>query len=63
MDLLASDDRILDGALELAVQHRFQIYDAVILTAAAEAECEMLYSEDMQHGFVWRGVKIVNPLL
>ena len=50
----------LMAALDLAVQ-RFGIWDAIILSAAAEAECQLLLSEDMQHGFVWRGVTIVNP--
>jgi len=48
------------GAADLA-QNRFGIWDAVILCAAAEAGCEMLLSEDMQDGFVWKGVTIVNP--
>lgn len=51
----------LETALDLAVQHRLQIFDAVILAASAEAGCRMLLSEDMQDGFVWRGVTVVNP--
>lgn len=48
------------AAVDLALQ-QFGIWDAVILSAAAEADCQMLLSEDMQNGFVWRGVTIVNP--
>jgi predicted nucleic acid-binding protein len=33
----------------------------VILAAAAEAGCRLLVSEDMQAGFTWGGVTIVNP--
>jgi predicted nucleic acid-binding protein len=51
----------LDTALDLAAAHRLQIFDAIILAAAAEAGCRMLLSEDMQDGFVWRGVMVVNP--
>ena len=50
-----------DDALELAARHNFRIWDAVILAAASEAGCSVLLSEDMQHGFVWRGVTIVDP--
>ena len=49
------------GALDLAAQHRLQIFDAIILAASAEAGCRMLLSEDMQDGFVWRGTMVVNP--
>ena len=49
-------------ALDLVVDHRFQLWDALILTAASEAGCTILLSEDMQDGFVSRGLTIVNPL-
>jgi predicted nucleic acid-binding protein len=51
----------LDAALDLAVGHRFSIWDAVIVNAAAEAGCRLLLSEDLADGFVWRGLTIVNP--
>lgn len=54
-------DALLAAAIALAGQHRLAIWDAVILSAAAEARCDYLLSEDMQDGFVWRGVMIVNP--
>ena len=48
-------------ALALSADHHLQIFDAIILAASAEAGCRMLLSEDMQDGFVWRGVTVVNP--
>lgn len=48
---------------ELVALHDFQVWDAVILASAAEAGADILLSEDMQHGFTWRGVTIVNPFL
>jgi predicted nucleic acid-binding protein len=52
---------ILLSAMDIAVDHRFRIRDAVIVAAAAEAGCRLLLSEDMHEGFVWRGMTIVNP--
>jgi predicted nucleic acid-binding protein len=49
------------AAIDLAVDHRLGIWDAVILSAAAEAECRLLLSEDLQEGFTWKGVTVVNP--
>ena len=37
------------------------IWDAVVLSAAAEARCRLLLSEDLQEGFTWKGVTITNP--
>ena len=52
---------VLADAMELAVAHHLASWDAVILAAAAQAECRLLLSEDMQDGFVWRGVTVRNP--
>lgn len=51
-----------DAALDLASRHRLQIWDAIIVSAAVDAGARWLLSEDMQAGFVWRGLTIVNPL-
>ena len=50
------------AALELAREHGFAFYDALIVVAAIEADCDILYSEDMQHGRAIGGLTIVNPL-
>lgn len=50
------------AALDLVVDHKLQFWDALIATAAAEAGCSLLLSEDMQHGFVTRGLTVINPL-
>lgn len=49
------------SALDLACAHKLQLWDSLILNAAAEAGCMMLLSEDMQSGFSWRGTLILNP--
>jgi predicted nucleic acid-binding protein len=49
------------AAADLAVEHRISIWDAVILASAAEAGCRVLLSEDMQHGFTWRELTVINP--
>lgn len=58
--LVETSPEVLLAALDLTVR-QFSIWDAVILCAAAEADCHLLLSEDMQDGFVWRGVTVVNP--
>ena len=49
------------AAMDLAIDHRLQILDALIMAVAAENHCHMLLSEDLQSGFIWRGVTVVNP--
>ena len=52
---------IMLAAADLATDHQFGIWDAVILSAASEANCRLLLSEDLQEGFTWGGVTVVNP--
>jgi predicted nucleic acid-binding protein len=58
----ASETRTALAAADLVVDHKLQFWDALIVTASAEAGCSMLLSEDMQDGFVTRGLTIINPL-
>jgi len=51
------------SAVKLSTEHEVQIWDAVILAVSAEAEVEFLLSEDMQHGFRWSGVTVINPFI
>ena len=50
-------------AAELHQLHQFEFWDAMVIQAALEAGCTLLYSEDMQHGRQIGGLQIVNPFL
>jgi predicted nucleic acid-binding protein len=51
-----------DAALRLAAQYGFHIYDALIVAAALDADCAVLYTEDLQSGQVIDGrLSIRNP--
>lgn len=56
-----SESRSILAAADLVVDHKLQFWDSLMLTAAANAGCTLLLSEDMQSGFVTRGVTIVDP--
>jgi predicted nucleic acid-binding protein len=59
--LTAHSAATMAAALEGAAFFNLQIWDALILTIASEAGCSLLLSEDMQDGFVYRGVIVANP--
>jgi predicted nucleic acid-binding protein len=51
-----------DGAMLLAERHNIAFYDALIVSAAQLAGCDVLYSEDLQHGQVFeKQLMIRNP--
>jgi predicted nucleic acid-binding protein len=47
--------------LYVAERYQLSVYDSMIVAAALLAGCTTLYSEDMHHGLVIDGLKIVNP--
>ncbi len=49
------------SAADLAADHQLSIWDAVILATAAQAGCRLLLSEDLQDGFTWAGMTVVDP--
>ncbi len=50
-------------ALDFMQRWHFSFYDSLIVTAACNADCRILYSEDLQHGQSINALKIVNPFL
>jgi predicted nucleic acid-binding protein len=48
-------------ASEIQERHRLSFWDTLIIAAATQAGAENLYTEDLNHGQVIEGVKVVNP--
>ena len=59
--LIETSVEVMLSAADLATDHQLSIWDSVILSAAAEAGCRLLLSEDLQDGFTWKGVTVTNP--
>ncbi|TXL16539.1 nucleic-acid-binding protein [Methylococcaceae bacterium HT3] len=50
------------SALSIKERYQFSFYDSLIIASALEASCNILYSEDMQHGqIIENKLKIVSP--
>lgn len=49
------------SALEISVDHQLSIWDSLVLAVGAANKCRLVLSEDLQHGFSWGGVTVVNP--
>jgi len=48
----------------LIQRYDFSLFDSIIVASALEAECDILYSEDMQHGLrVEDKLTILNPFI
>ena len=67
---LAATSTVLPVSLELIltsvqIRRKFQVshWDATIIAAAMELGCSTLYSEDLNHGQNYDGVRVVNPFV
>jgi len=67
VELLARLDTVLLGvgdvlaAIDLHRLHRLSFWDALVVRAAQEAGCRVLYSEDFQHGWRLDDLEVINP--
>lgn len=54
---------LMDTALEIKARWQVGYWDAAIIAAARMLGCDTLLTEDLQHGRVFDGVRVVNPFL
>lgn len=59
--VIATSAAVMVAAADLAADHGLSIWDSIIISAAAEGQCRLLLSQDLQKGFTWSGVTVTNP--
>jgi predicted nucleic acid-binding protein len=52
---------IIWRAVERLIKDKLSFWDALVIETALETECTVLYSEDMQDGRSFDGLRVVNP--
>lgn len=51
-------------AIDLHNRYKYSFWDSLILASALSSECEIVYSEDMQHDqLIEARLRIVNPFI
>jgi len=49
--------------IETSERWKYSFYDSLMVTAAINADCSILYSEDLQHGQIIQDLTIINPFI
>jgi predicted nucleic acid-binding protein len=63
-DFIATTKATFDKSIDLVKRYKFQIFDALVVASALEANCHIIYSEDMQHKMIIEDrLTIVNPFI
>ena len=60
-DVVAPDLADILAAIDLHRLHLISFWDALVVRAAKQGGCSVLFSEDFQEGREFDGVRIVNP--
>jgi predicted nucleic acid-binding protein len=53
--------KLFEASFRVRQRHSLSHWDSLLIAACREAGVTSLYSEDMQHGADYDGVKIINP--
>jgi predicted nucleic acid-binding protein len=59
--LVATDTDLFEAARHLCRRYRIGCWDAAVLAACARLGAGVLYSEELNHGQDYAGVRVVNP--
>ncbi len=61
--ILPIDYELVLQAIDLKTRFQISYWDATIVAAAQQLGCHTLYSEDLNHGQDYGGVKVINPFI
>ncbi len=56
-----SSRELISSALDIAERWQYSFYDSLIIAAALDASCDVLYSEDLQHRQKIYQLQIIDP--
>jgi predicted nucleic acid-binding protein len=63
-DVVPVDTAIIRSAMNVFVTHKVSHWDSLIIAAALQAGCNMLYTEDFQHNqIIKEQLRILNPFI
>ncbi len=61
LPLVQIDSELIVSAIHRSRNNQLSFWDALIVQAAIEGHASTLYSEDMQHGQMLDGLRVIDP--
>lgn len=61
-EIVTISSEIIYDAVDCSILNQISFWDSLIVVAAESACCEKVWTEDLNHGQMIRGVKIENPI-
>ena len=63
LDVVVVDVPIIHAAVTLSRRHQLSLWDSLIVESAKARGCARLFSEDLQHGQAFGGIRVENPFV
>ncbi|WLF84597.1 PIN domain-containing protein [Moraxella sp. ZY210820] len=56
-----TDISLIEQGIKVSIHHKLRLWDALMIVAGYRADCKIMYSEDLTHGQIIQGIRILNP--
>ncbi|OOR91509.1 hypothetical protein B0181_02825 [Moraxella caviae] len=56
-----TDVSLIEQGIRVSIHHKLRLWDALMIVAGVRADCKIMYSEDLTHGQIIQGIRILNP--
>ncbi|WP_158084162.1 PIN domain-containing protein [Marispirochaeta aestuarii] len=63
IELVTQSSSMIRRAVEIRKTYGINFWDACIVSNAESAECDAIYSEDLNTGQFYSGIRIINPFV
>ena len=61
LEVIAVDRNLIFEAIDIQMSYQISFWDALIISAAVQAKCDCILTEDLNNGQIIRGTEIINP--
>lgn len=63
IETVTNDLELIEQAIDISLVSQVSFWDALIIAAAEKSNCEFVFSEDLNPGQSYRGVRVLNPFV
>ena len=63
MEVVNNDLELIEQAIDISLISQLSFWDSLIIAAAEKANCEVVYSEDLNTGQTYRGIMVIDPFI
>lgn len=61
LPIVLTDVSLIEQGIKVSIHHKLRLWDALMVVAGYRADCKIMYSEDLTHGQIIQGIRILNP--